>query len=186
MYHLHQEAEPSDRTALEAVVDHVKEEIERLNKQVGGTCRAHGRSSGSVAHTRIGNDSGFLHLLSYFIICSGARWAYLMLSWMFKAVPAPGRYRVSQQGLCRAGTCMGSCQWGQGQGTVSIEGGSGIEGFEVLYSRHGGVGGESVVGPLTSALKHSPLYYGGALKESCGHVGNRPVGIARRREGRCF
>ena len=34
MYHLHQEAEPSDRTALEAVVDHVKEEIERLNKQV--------------------------------------------------------------------------------------------------------------------------------------------------------
>jgi len=33
MYHLHQEAEPSDRTALEAVVDHVKEEIERLNKQ---------------------------------------------------------------------------------------------------------------------------------------------------------
>jgi ATP-binding cassette subfamily F protein 2 len=34
MYHLHQEAEPSDRTALEAVVDHIKEEIERLNKQV--------------------------------------------------------------------------------------------------------------------------------------------------------
>ncbi|KAK9825404.1 hypothetical protein WJX81_001288 [Elliptochloris bilobata] len=31
LYHLHQEAEPSDRTALEAVVDHINEEIARLN-----------------------------------------------------------------------------------------------------------------------------------------------------------
>lgn len=36
MYHLHQEAEPSDRTALEAVVDHIREEMERLHAQVGG------------------------------------------------------------------------------------------------------------------------------------------------------
>jgi Na+-transporting methylmalonyl-CoA/oxaloacetate decarboxylase gamma subunit len=35
MYHLHQEAEPSDRTALEAVVDHIREEMERLHAQVG-------------------------------------------------------------------------------------------------------------------------------------------------------
>ncbi|GAQ87542.1 abc transporter [Klebsormidium nitens] len=31
LYHLHEEAEPSDRTALEAVVDHIKEEVRRLN-----------------------------------------------------------------------------------------------------------------------------------------------------------
>jgi hypothetical protein len=30
LYHLHQEAEPTDRTAVEAVVDHVTAEIERL------------------------------------------------------------------------------------------------------------------------------------------------------------
>jgi ATP-binding cassette subfamily F protein 2 len=34
MYHLHQEAEPSDRTALEAVIDHIREEMERLHAQV--------------------------------------------------------------------------------------------------------------------------------------------------------
>jgi len=34
MYHLHQEAEPSDRTALEAVVDHIREEMRRLHEQV--------------------------------------------------------------------------------------------------------------------------------------------------------
>lgn len=34
MYHLHQEAEPSDRTALEAVVDHIREEMKRLHEQV--------------------------------------------------------------------------------------------------------------------------------------------------------
>lgn len=33
IYHLHQEAEPSDRTALEAVVDHIKEELNRLNAE---------------------------------------------------------------------------------------------------------------------------------------------------------
>lgn len=37
MYHLHQEAEPSDRTALEAVVDHIREEMERLHAQVRRT-----------------------------------------------------------------------------------------------------------------------------------------------------
>jgi ATP-binding cassette subfamily F protein 2 len=31
LYHLREEAEPSDRTALEAVVDHIKEEMARLN-----------------------------------------------------------------------------------------------------------------------------------------------------------
>jgi hypothetical protein len=41
MYHLHQEAEPSDRTALEAVIDHIRDEISRLNKQVGAA-RARG------------------------------------------------------------------------------------------------------------------------------------------------
>ncbi len=34
IYHLHQEAEPSDRTALEAVIDHIKQEMERLQAQV--------------------------------------------------------------------------------------------------------------------------------------------------------
>jgi ATP-binding cassette subfamily F protein 2 len=33
MYHLHQEAEPSEMNALEAVVDHVKKEMERLHAQ---------------------------------------------------------------------------------------------------------------------------------------------------------
>lgn len=33
LYHLHEEAEPSDRTALEAVIDHIKAELERLNAQ---------------------------------------------------------------------------------------------------------------------------------------------------------
>ena len=31
IYHLHQEAEPSDRTALQAVVDHIEAEVARLN-----------------------------------------------------------------------------------------------------------------------------------------------------------
>ena len=31
LYHLREEAEPTDRTALEAVVDHIKEELARLN-----------------------------------------------------------------------------------------------------------------------------------------------------------
>jgi len=31
LYHLREEAEPSDRTALESVVDHIKEEMARLN-----------------------------------------------------------------------------------------------------------------------------------------------------------
>jgi hypothetical protein len=31
LYHLREEAEPSDRTALEAVVDHIKAEMARLN-----------------------------------------------------------------------------------------------------------------------------------------------------------
>lgn len=31
IYHLHQEAEPSDRTALQAVVDHIEAEMARLN-----------------------------------------------------------------------------------------------------------------------------------------------------------
>ena len=31
LYHLHQEAEPSDRTALQSVVDHIEAEIARLN-----------------------------------------------------------------------------------------------------------------------------------------------------------
>jgi hypothetical protein len=31
LYHLHQEAEPSDRTALQAVVDHIEAEVARLN-----------------------------------------------------------------------------------------------------------------------------------------------------------
>ena len=30
LFHLHQEAEPTERTAVEAVVDHVTEEIARL------------------------------------------------------------------------------------------------------------------------------------------------------------
>eukprot|EP00878_Enallax_costatus_P000419 GHUV01000509.1.p1 GENE.GHUV01000509.1~~GHUV01000509.1.p1 ORF type:complete len:618 (+),score=174.18 GHUV01000509.1:250-2103(+) len=33
MYHLHQEAEPSEMTALEAVIDHIKKEMERLHAQ---------------------------------------------------------------------------------------------------------------------------------------------------------
>lgn len=37
IYHLHQEAEPSDRTALEAVIDHIREEMERLHAQVRGS-----------------------------------------------------------------------------------------------------------------------------------------------------
>jgi ATP-binding cassette subfamily F protein 2 len=40
MYHLHQEAEPSDRTALEAVIDHIREEMERLHAQVGAPAAA--------------------------------------------------------------------------------------------------------------------------------------------------
>lgn len=31
LYHLREEAEPSDRTALEAVIDHIKAEMARLN-----------------------------------------------------------------------------------------------------------------------------------------------------------
>lgn len=31
LYHLYQEAEPSDRTALQAVVDHIEAEVARLN-----------------------------------------------------------------------------------------------------------------------------------------------------------
>ena len=31
LYHLHQEAEPSDRTALQSVVDHIEAEVARLN-----------------------------------------------------------------------------------------------------------------------------------------------------------
>lgn len=31
LYHLREEAEPSDRTALEAVVDHIKAELARLS-----------------------------------------------------------------------------------------------------------------------------------------------------------
>ena len=38
MYHLHQEAEPSEMNALEAVVDHVKKEMERLHAQVISCC----------------------------------------------------------------------------------------------------------------------------------------------------
>ncbi len=30
LYHLHQEAEPSDRTALQSVVDHIEAEVARL------------------------------------------------------------------------------------------------------------------------------------------------------------
>jgi hypothetical protein len=43
MYHLHQEAEPSDMTALEAVVDHIKKEMERLHAQVRACARVHAR-----------------------------------------------------------------------------------------------------------------------------------------------
>lgn len=32
MFHLHEEAPPTDRTAVESVIDHVKEELERLEK----------------------------------------------------------------------------------------------------------------------------------------------------------
>ena len=35
LYHLKEEAVPTDRTALESVVDYIKEEINRLNAQVG-------------------------------------------------------------------------------------------------------------------------------------------------------
>jgi hypothetical protein len=33
IYHLHEEAQPSDRTALQAVVDHIVEEVARLEKK---------------------------------------------------------------------------------------------------------------------------------------------------------
>jgi len=51
LYHLREEAEPTDRTALEAVVDHIKEELARLNVRRGSeqlmrACASHG---GSVA-----------------------------------------------------------------------------------------------------------------------------------------
>jgi len=32
IYHLRTEAEPEEKTALNAVIDHIKEEMERLNK----------------------------------------------------------------------------------------------------------------------------------------------------------
>ena len=35
LYHLREEAEPTDRTALEAVVDHIKDEMARLNVRRG-------------------------------------------------------------------------------------------------------------------------------------------------------
>jgi hypothetical protein len=36
IFHLHQEAEPSDMSALQAVIDHIKKELASLHKQVGG------------------------------------------------------------------------------------------------------------------------------------------------------
>ncbi|WIA10679.1 hypothetical protein OEZ85_010859 [Tetradesmus obliquus] len=44
IYHLHQEAEPSDRTALEAVIDHIREEMERLHAQEEAIMSEHGPS----------------------------------------------------------------------------------------------------------------------------------------------
>jgi hypothetical protein len=38
LYHLREEAEPSDRTALEAVVDHIKAEMARLNVRAPPEC----------------------------------------------------------------------------------------------------------------------------------------------------
>jgi hypothetical protein len=38
LYHLREEAEPSDRTALEAVVDHIKAEMARLNVRFPRAC----------------------------------------------------------------------------------------------------------------------------------------------------
>lgn len=32
IYHLRTEAEPEEKTALDAVIDHIKDEMERLNK----------------------------------------------------------------------------------------------------------------------------------------------------------
>ena len=60
LYHLREEAEPTDRTALEAVVDHIKEEMARLNVRRAGASpiapRARRRGSrrlrGSRSHVR--------------------------------------------------------------------------------------------------------------------------------------
>jgi hypothetical protein len=41
IFHLHQEAEPSDMSALEAVIDHIRKELANLHKQVGA-CRTRG------------------------------------------------------------------------------------------------------------------------------------------------
>jgi ATP-binding cassette subfamily F protein 2 len=54
MYHLHQEAEPSDRTALEAVVDHIREEMERLHAQVCSQAGSSDSSSSSSSSKRAG------------------------------------------------------------------------------------------------------------------------------------
>ncbi len=53
MYHLHQEAEPSDRTALEAVVDHIREEMDRLHAQVRHTWSDYGGACGSRVAGRL-------------------------------------------------------------------------------------------------------------------------------------
>ncbi|KAF6251500.1 flagellar associated protein [Scenedesmus sp. NREL 46B-D3] len=53
IYHLHQEAEPSDRTALEAVIDHIREEMERLHAQVSAAAAA----AAAAARESAGGDS---------------------------------------------------------------------------------------------------------------------------------
>ena len=53
MYHLDCEAEPSERTALEAVVDHIKAEIKRLESMVGQGARAV-EGLAERAHGRVG------------------------------------------------------------------------------------------------------------------------------------
>jgi hypothetical protein len=63
MYHLHQEAEPSDRTALEAVIDHIREEMERLHAQVRTSSSSSSSSSGGQQWRVVGQQH-----------CGGQQW----------------------------------------------------------------------------------------------------------------
>lgn len=99
LYHLHQEAEPSDRTALQAVVDHIEAEVARLN-----ALEEHIMCEFGPEDERLQvNTSSVLCVALSNMLCSQFHWLHREFHRQELAV-------VPQRGITRSFCCMGNQQ----------------------------------------------------------------------------